>query len=183
MPKPRISLSLGLFLALAQTPLWADPPGHAPAHGWRKKHDPYYLGHTGRKWNDDYGITLGRCNRDAVGAVLGGVVGGAIGSRIGEGDGKKIATLAGAAIGALIGARIGRDLDRKDAGCIGHALELARDGQRVTWTGEGGVAYALRPLSGSTRDGRSCRDFELKVGDKRVRQTACQQEPGTWILR
>ncbi|TCJ18142.1 hypothetical protein EZJ19_02570, partial [Parasulfuritortus cantonensis] len=76
-------LAAVIFLSLTLEPVWADPPGQAPAHGWRKKHDPYYMGYTGRKWDDDYGITLGRCNRDAVGAVLGGVVGGAIGSRVG----------------------------------------------------------------------------------------------------
>ena len=40
----------------------ADPPSHAPAHGWRKKHDPYYEGYTGRKWADDYGVKSGRCD-------------------------------------------------------------------------------------------------------------------------
>ena len=59
----------------------ADPPPHAPAHGWRKKNDPYYVGYTGRQWTDDYGIRSGRCDRDrshmatAVGAVAGGVIG------------------------------------------------------------------------------------------------------------
>ena len=28
----------------------ADPPKHAPAHGWRKKHDPYYVGFSGYRW-------------------------------------------------------------------------------------------------------------------------------------
>jgi surface antigen len=178
-----IQLAAALFLSLSMTPLWANPPSHAPAHGWRKKHDPYYMGYTGKQWDNDYGITLGRCNRDAVGAVLGGVVGGAIGSQVGEGTGKKIATIAGAAIGAILGAKIGRDLDQKDAGCIGHALELARDNQKVTWTGEGGRQFELQPLSASSHNGLPCREFELKVGDKRTRQSACQREPGTWQLR
>lgn len=180
---PRHRLALALLLTLAQTPLWADPPSHAPAHGWRKKHDPYYQGYTGKQWDNDYGITLGRCNRDAIGAVIGGVVGGAVGSQVGEGSGNKVATIVGAALGAVIGAQIGRDMDERDSACIGHALELARDGQRVSWTGAGGIAYRLVPLAGSRRDGVSCRDFELEVAGKRTRQSACQQRPGTWTLR
>jgi hypothetical protein len=38
----------------------ADPPSWAPAHGWRKKHDPDYVGYTGKKWPDDYGVVSGR---------------------------------------------------------------------------------------------------------------------------
>ena len=58
----------------------ADPPAHAPAHGWRKKHDPYYVGYTGTQWERDYDVTSGRCNREEIGAVLGGVAGGVVGS-------------------------------------------------------------------------------------------------------
>lgn len=42
----------------------ADPPPHAPAHGWRQKHDPYYGGYTGYRWHDDYGIREGLCDRE-----------------------------------------------------------------------------------------------------------------------
>ena len=35
----------------------ADPPDHAPAHGWRKKHDGHYVGRTGVEWEHDYEIT------------------------------------------------------------------------------------------------------------------------------
>ena len=71
--------ALATVLAL---PAMADPPPHAPAHGWRKKHDPYYVGYTGRHWNDDYGVRSGRCDRDRVGTALGAVVGGAIGAAV-----------------------------------------------------------------------------------------------------
>ena len=40
----------------------ADPPAHAPAHGWRAKNDPYYVGYTGRHWTDDYGIRGEHCD-------------------------------------------------------------------------------------------------------------------------
>lgn len=171
------------LLTLAQIPVWADPPGQAPAHGWRKKHDPYYLGYAGKKWNEDYGITAGRCNRQAVGAVLGGVMGGVVGAQVGEGSGKRIAILVGSAVGAVLGAQIGRDLDAADAACIGHALELARDGRRVSWHDDAGTHYQLQPLAGFSQDGLPCRRFELVVGGKALRQAACQREPGVWEMR
>ena len=35
-------------------PALSQPPPHAPAHGWRKKNDPYYVGYTGRQWERDF---------------------------------------------------------------------------------------------------------------------------------
>src|SRR5690349_5184200 len=63
---------------------FADPPAHAPAHGWRKKHDPYYVGYTGVSWERDYEISSGRCNREEIATVVGGIVGGAIAHRVAE---------------------------------------------------------------------------------------------------
>lgn len=136
---PRRAAFLAGLLLFALGAAWATPPSHAPAHGWRKQHDPGYVGYTGKKWDQDYGIVAGRCNREAVGAVLGGAVGGVIGSQIGKGDGNKVAIIVGTALGAVLGARAGRDMDRSDAACIGHALELARDGQRNACQTEPGV--------------------------------------------
>lgn len=174
---------LGGLLLIALTSAWATPPSHAPAHGWRKQHDPYYMGYTGKKWDQDYGIVAGRCNREAVGAVLGGVIGGAVGSQIGKGDGNKVAIIVGTALGAVIGAKAGRDMDQSDAACIGHALELARDGQRVSWRDDAGTQYKVKPLKGFSQNGLPCRSFELTVGRKTVRQDACQIGPGAWEVR
>ena len=176
------ALLAGLLL-LALAPAWATPPSHAPAHGWRKQHDPYYLGYTGKQWDQDYGIVAGRCNREAVGAVLGGVIGGAIGSQIGKGDGNKVAIIVGTALGALIGAKAGREADQSDAACVGHALELAKDGQSVTWRDDAGTSYRIKPLKGYSQDGLPCRSFELTVAGKTRRGDACQAQPGTWQLR
>lgn len=167
-------------------PAFADPPSHAPAHGWRKKHDPYYLGYTGRQWGQDYGIIEGRCNREAIGAVLGGAAGGAIGSQIGDGDERVVAIVLGTVIGALIGREIGRDLDEKDRACVGHALELAKDGQSVRWVNEGsGVSYVLTPVAGAQAGG-SCRNFDLQVTRAGNVQTqpgrACRTGDGTWEM-
>ena len=165
-------------------PAFADPPSHAPAHGWRKKHDPYYLGYTGRQWDDDYGISDGRCNRDAIGTVLGGVVGGAIGSQVGEGG--AVAVILGTVIGAVIGHEIGRNLDDQDRGCVGHALELAKDGQSVRWLNErSGVTYVVKPFGGAQNAG-TCRDFELQASrDGRAesqKSRACRTGDGTWRM-
>jgi surface antigen len=174
--------AVGFGLAV---PAFATPPSHAPAHGWRKKHDPYYLGYTGREWGQDYGIIEGHCNREAIGTVLGGTLGGAIGSQIGDGDERVIAIVLGTVIGAAIGREIGRNLDDKDRACVGHALELAKDGQKVSWVNEAsGVSYVLTPLAAKSAD--TCRDFELQLTRAGKAQSqkgrACRTGDGTWEM-
>jgi surface antigen len=181
---------LVLIIALASS--WtleaiADPPAHAPAHGWRKKHDPEYVGYTGTRWERDYDIQEGHCNRDAIGAVLGGVAGAAIGSRIGDGDGRTVAIIAGAALGALIGSRIGRSIDDGDRACIGHALEVGTAGRNVVWKNAAtGVNYTVVPGSGSKSGTGTCRNFTLIAagGGKKATQQglACQSKPGVWQI-
>lgn len=168
-------------------PVLADPPAHAPAHGWRKKNDPYYQGYAGKKWDKDYGITAGKCNLPAVGAVLGGAVGGAIGSQVGKGDGRAIAILIGTVAGAVIGAKIGSDIQNEDRACVGHALELAKAGQAVTWSNPAtGIAYSLTPGKSFERDGRPCREFRSqssKNGAKEsTRGMACRAADGEWRI-
>src|SRR2546428_8854129 len=77
----RLAFVALLSLGLLPVPSPADPPPWAPAHGWRKKNDPNYVGYTGKTWDKDYGIIEGRCNSAAVGALLGGAVGVAVSSR------------------------------------------------------------------------------------------------------
>src|SRR5262245_15623667 len=130
------SLVIGILLAATlsfATGVFADPPSHAPAHGWRKKHDPYYVGYTGRQWDHDYGIVEGHCNREEIATAVGAVIGGVIGSQVGDDSGRVVAIVVGTVIGAAIGHAIGRELDDRDRACVGHALELASDGQSVRW--------------------------------------------------
>src|SRR6266702_330081 len=85
IPVKNLRLAVAAFLAvsfLLPEVVVADPPPWAPAHGWRKKNDPNYVGYTGRKWDNDYGILDGRCDAAKVGTVLGGVAGGVIGSQV-----------------------------------------------------------------------------------------------------
>jgi len=183
--RTRILAGACIVAVLAAPASLADPPSHAPAHGWRAKHDPYYLGYTGRSWERDYGVSSGRCNRSEVGTVVGAVIGGAIGSTVGDGDGRLVAILVGSAIGAIVGREIGRDMEDSDRACMGHALELARDGDWVRWDGgRKGLEFGLRPDGGYKRDGRECRNFtlELEDGDQSWREPgrACRIAEGEW---
>ena len=167
--------------------VYGDPPPWAPAHGWRKKNDPYYTGYSGKRWDRDYGIIEGRCNREAVGAVLGGIVGGAVGSQVGKGSGREVAIVVGTVAGAVIGAQIGRDIDNADRACMGHALELAGDNRRVRWSNpETGTTYLITPVKGYARNGYTCREFDLQTTRGGRSETgkgrACQTGDGTWQI-
>jgi surface antigen len=166
---------------------YGDPPPWAPAHGWRKKNDPYYTGYTGKKWEKDYGVLNGRCNREAVGAVIGGVAGGAIGSQVGRGSGRQVAIVVGTVAGAIIGANVGRDMDQADRACMGHALELVGDRRRVSWqSADGGARYLLTPVQGFEHNGMHCREFDLTVTSGRRKNSnramACPTGDGGWRI-
>src|SRR5258708_34546866 len=122
----RIELALAtLFtLALLPVPAPADPPPWAPAHGWRKKNDPNYVGYTGRKWEKDYGVVEGHCNTQAIGAVLGGVVGGAVGSPAEKEANRPVAILVAGILGAVIRAKVGRSIGDADPAGMGQGPVL-----------------------------------------------------------
>jgi surface antigen len=156
-------LVLAILVALA-LPAAAQPPPHAPAHGWHKKNDPAYPGYAGRTWVQDFGVLAGRCNTAAVLGATGAAVGGAI--------------------GAVIGTTVGRELDEADQACIGHAMELVPVGRTVAWTSATQVAYTLTPV----RDlGSGCREFRLEGqrGGKGAKSTqvACSGGDGRWQVR
>lgn len=162
----------------------ADPPAHAKAHGWRKKHDPYYVGYTGRSWERDYGIVTGKCNRREIGTVVGAVLGGVVGSQVGDGDARTVAIIVGSVLGGIIGREIGRDLDEGDRACVGHALELARVGQPIRWINDQTkVSYILTPTKSDSKD---CRNFTIKASRDRKSQTskgrACRSGDGSWKI-
>lgn len=177
-----------IVAALVCLPALADPPEHAKAHGWRKKHDPAYVGYTGKEWERDYGIVEGRCNRDDIGTVVGAVVGGAIGSQVGDGSGRTVAIIVGSVLGAVVGREIGRDLDDRDRACVGHSLELLKPGQKVRWANEQThVSYVLTPLATLKGDPGDCRRFTLQATlDGKARNSdgrACRTGDGTWAIK
>jgi surface antigen len=188
------SLVLGV-LCSATAP--ADPPDHAPAHGWRRQHDDDrdhdrrhghdYVGYEGRHWDNDYEVLSGRCDRHAVATAIGGVVGGVVGNRVASPENRTIATLIGAAAGALIGNRVGRALDDADRGCFGHALELGRPGRLVAWTNDDiGVRYEMLPGDRRDRRGAVCRAFVLTTITGREKTSrsgvACRTQVGGWQI-
>jgi surface antigen len=172
------------FVVWAGTAL-AQPPPHAPAHGWRKKNDPHYVGFAGRQWERDFDITSGRCNREEIATVVGAIAGGVIANRVAD-EHRVAGTIVGVIAGAVIGNRIGRELDEADRGCFGHALEIAQPGQRVTWTNEAAsVRYELSPGAAASEHGSACRRYTLvTVTGRRDRSSqsgvACQSSPGVW---
>jgi surface antigen len=169
-------------------PVLADPPPWAPAHGWRKKNDPNYVGYTGKRWERDYGILDGRCNTAAVGAVLGGVAGAVVGSRASDAEDRPVAIILGSAIGAVIGAKIGEQIDAADRACMGHALELAGEKKTVVWTNKSrGVTYRLTPTRNVGTRQQPCREFKTVVSTVKKRDVingvACRRGNGDWVFR
>jgi surface antigen len=181
-------LILTIFFALI-APIapksYANPPPWAPAHGWRKKNDPYYMGYSGKRWGRDYGIISGECNWQAVGTVVGGVLGGVVGGKVSKPEDRAIGVILGGVIGAVIGNQIGKSIDDNDRGCIGHALELAHDRQTVHWVNPNtGINYRVTPLSGFTQNGHKCREYMLYTSgngdDESSHERACLVSRGTW---
>ncbi|HUQ52785.1 MAG TPA: glycine zipper 2TM domain-containing protein [Gammaproteobacteria bacterium] len=180
-------LMMSAFVAWAApvASVLADPPAHAPAHGWRRKHDPYYVGYQGQQWERDFDISSGSCNRQEIATVIGGVAGGVIANRVAD-EHKPLATIVGAIAGAVIGNRVGRALDEADRGCFGHALEIGMAGQRITWTNDkSGLRYELSPGADRPSNGKACREYTLVTAVGRNDRSshtglACRSAVGVW---
>ncbi len=181
-----ISVALALLgVWFAMEPVLAKPPPWAPAHGWRRQNDPFYVGYAGRQWSDDYGVIAGRCDTDKVLAVMGAVAGGAIANQAASPENRVIATVIGAIVGGVVGDAIGKQIDKSDRACVGQALELARVGQRVQWTNPTtGVTYTVRPRHDLAD---RCREFELTTRGRSatgpVNLKGCAGDDGEWRLQ
>ena len=189
----KLPLALTLAALVAAGPAFADPPAHAPAHGYYKKkpHDHevyeverrtvrYYEGKSGVAYVRDYGISSGRCNRDEIGAVIGGVTGAVIGGQMADRDNRAVGMVVGGVFGAVLGHAIGDSIDDRDRACMGHALELGRPGVPVVWRNDG-RRYHFTPR-GDARDG--CRHATLVVDGGRPRDVlACPSGRGEWRFR
>jgi surface antigen len=180
-----VTALVGGICALA-TPfnVWGDPPAHAPAHGWRKKHDPNNSGYTGKKWEKDYGIVNGTCDIKSVGQIVGGTITDAAG-RSARPEAGAIATILGSVIGTVIDAKLGQSTTQVDRACMGHALELGSANKRVAWPGsDGRTQFLLTPTRGFQQNGQSCREFTVQAtaaGQTRTTNgTACRTGDGRW---
>jgi surface antigen len=184
--KAAIPLCLGLLLA---APAVAEPPDHAPAHGYRNKGGKQedkarrrFRGYTGTEWVADHGVLSGRCNTEEVLTAVGAIGGAVIGNRVAEPGDRLVATLVGAIAGGVIGNRIGDAIDDRDRACMGYSLEMAPIGRAVTWTNPAsGRSWRVVPVE-DLRSG--CRRFEYGPGNGRGdRQVACRDGNGAWRLR
>jgi hypothetical protein len=114
-------------LALPAVPAAADPPGHAPAHGWRAKHrndvrydrygryaEPRRIHRGDRIWRDGRD---GRyyCRRDN--GTTGLIIGAAGGAFLGRGIDTHGERTTGTILGAALGALLGREIDRGELRC------------------------------------------------------------------
>jgi len=182
-----LALSLLCTLMVESTVVFADPPSWAPAHGWRKKHDPNYVGYNGRQWQDDYGVVEGHCDAQAVGAVAGATIGGMIGAQVARPEDRAVAVVIGAVLGAVVGSEIGKRVEDADRACVGHTLELAKTNQRVRWDNpQTGLSYVVTPLRGYTEGATPCCEFTTEVINKgkstTIKDRACRTGDGTWKI-
>jgi surface antigen len=182
------------------TPVMAEPPSWAPAHGYhkdkqkKKKHkyknyddnDRYEGRYDGREddahssaegeYNSGGGYADLTCNHSGArtGAVVGGVIGGVLGSKVGKGDGKTLATIAGTIIGSYVGESVGAEMDSGDSRCTGESFEVAQDNQSVNWKNpDTNTDYTVTPVSSyNGRSGQICRDYTSEVIINGRRQTS-----------
>ena len=167
------ALVVGLALPAA---VMADPPPHAPAHGWRKKNDPYYVGYTGRQWTTTTASAAAAVTGTAPATALGAVAGGAIGAEVASEDNTLIAILAGAAIGAVIGHEIGKEMDDDDRAASAIRSNCSRTATGQLGRRRSGMLYRLTPTGRFERDGRVCRRFTL-VRDYGGKQSRSRPAP------
>jgi surface antigen len=172
-------VTLALATLLAAGPVLADPPRHAPAHGYYKS-DKHYRGKSGILYARDFGISAGRCNRDEIGTVIGGVTGAMIGGQVAGREDRVVGMVVGGVLGAVVGHAIGESMDERDRACMGHALELGRPGVPVAWRSDG-HHYLFTPR-GDARNG--CRYATLAVDGRKPREVlACPSGRGEWRFR
>lgn len=133
----------------------------------------------------------GTGNKQLLGGGTGAVLGGLAGSQIGGGSGRLWATGAGVLLGALAGSEIGSSLDKADAAYAQQANQRAYTapiGETIRWNNPDSGNYGtITPTrSGSTNDGRVCREYTqtIYVGGKQQSGygTACQQSDGSWQI-
>ena len=162
-----------------------------------------YTGYGGKRWNTDYGIGAGRCDRDAI-VVEAGEAPKTLVQRHEENLRNRSVAIIGASSGSglLLATRtLGGRLDDRDRHCLGHVLELGTAGREVVWvnptTRQSHVAVVTEytpstAVPSGKRPGAQerCRvlvvtSTAVGVGRRGPAQTlvACQANPGVWSIR
>ena len=155
------------------------PPPWAPAHGYRRKHGK-------RIYVAPYGIDIGTCHRDIVGAALGGTAGGLIASSIAKGSDRPAAIVGGVLLGALLGGAIADAMDPLDRGCLGQVLEHGSSNQPVRWENPDRASEVLVTPTRTYREtsGDYCREYQttVRIGGREEQAfgRACRQPDGSW---
>jgi hypothetical protein len=113
------------MLAIQAAPVLADPPPHAPAHGYRAKQaaslyndrgwylEPRRVTRQSEVWRGDDGRYYCKRDNGTTGLIVGAAGGAFLGREIDGGRDRTTGTIVGAAVGALIG----REIDRGGLRC------------------------------------------------------------------
>ncbi len=179
-------LSLGVFVLIyGGTTAIADAPKQFAIQIAQNKSDAAFIGYTGRRWPADYGVTVGRCNRDEIGKLVG--IATPVATKSGRAAARAVAVVVGTTAGSVIGTQLGgRELDRTERACFGHTMDLARPGSRVAWVGDGGLQFTVTPAQPFQWSGQICRDFHAEVatgaGIRAANGKACQVGDGEWQI-
>ena len=112
-------------LAIQAAPVMADPPAHAPAHGYRAKQgasiyndrgwylEPRRVTRQTEVWRGEDGRYYCKRDNGTTGLIIGAAGGAFLGREVaGSGD-----RTAGMIVGAAVGALIGREIDRGELRC------------------------------------------------------------------
>ncbi|QDK33446.1 MULTISPECIES: glycine zipper 2TM domain-containing protein [Sphingomonadaceae] len=122
MKKTLLALTMAAVAIPLATPVAADPPRHAPAHGYRDKHkydsrgryaEPRRMSRNDHVWRGHDGRYYCKRDNGTTGLIIGAGAGALAGHEIaGNGD----QTL-GAIIGGVAGGLLGREIDRGEVKC------------------------------------------------------------------
>jgi surface antigen len=157
------------------------PPPWAPAHGYRhqRKHRRAEV-----HYAVPFGIAVGTCHRDALGAAIGAAGGGLLAAELSDGDSRAI--FGGILGGALLGGALGDAVSGADRDCFGQALEHAPSSETVTWRNpDEDTTYQFTPTRTYASEGDGyCREYTTLVSiggrEESAYGTACRQADGSW---
>ena len=131
-----------------------------------------------------FGIAVGTCHRDALGAALGAAGGGLLAAELSGGD--SLAIFGGILGGALLGGALSDAASGVDRGCFGQALEHGASLETVTWRDPDlDTTYQFTPTRTYETEAEGyCREYTTLVSiggrDETAYGTACRQPDGSW---
>ncbi|HTT01836.1 MAG TPA: hypothetical protein VMG11_07055 [Steroidobacteraceae bacterium] len=167
--------------------LAAASPDGAPGHGASNKRAVVYVGNSGVRWQRDYGVRKGHCDRVDIGSPSEAPRELPLGMQPQPIENREAATLIGGKIDSLLAAPMQRELDTGDRACLAHALEIGKPGKRVIWDNVAtGVHYEMVAEPAYDGVGGVCRHFKLRAaastGKSKRQATACAKSAGLWQL-